>query len=72
MEIISESSTAQAIDRKIADYLAFGALEVWVMYPKQRHIWMYETGGRAELRAGRFALTLMPGIELDLEEILSV
>jgi Uma2 family endonuclease len=74
IEIVSESNTAQAIDAKVQDYLAAGALQVWVVYPKRRHLWIYETGGSAEVCAavcsGRFALTLLPGVELDLDAIL--
>jgi Uma2 family endonuclease len=74
VEIIPESNTAEAIDTKVADYLAHGAIEVWVIYPKPRHMWIYGAGGRAEVcsevYSGRIALSLLPGVELDLNEIL--
>ena len=70
IEIVSESNTAQAIDAKVQDYLAAGALEVWVVYPRRRHMWLYQTGGRAVMLSGRIALTLPPGVELDLDAIL--
>jgi Uma2 family endonuclease len=71
IEIVSESNTAEAVDDKIQDYLAAGALQVWVVYPKRRHLWIYETDGRAAVYSGRFAVTLLPGVELDLDAILS-
>jgi Uma2 family endonuclease len=71
IEIVSESNTAEAIDTKIQDYLAAGALQVWVVYPKRRHLWMYETDGRAVAYSGRFGPTLLPGVELDLDAILA-
>jgi Uma2 family endonuclease len=75
IEIVSESNTAQAIDAKVQEYLAAGALQVWVVYPKRRHMWLYETGEPSQVCAvmcsGRFALTLLPGVELDLDAILS-
>ena len=70
IEIVSEINTAQAIDAKVQDYLAAGALEVWVVYPKRRHMWVYETGGRAVMCSGQFPLTLLPGVELNLDAIL--
>ena len=70
IEIVSQSNPAEAIDTKIRDYLAAGALQVWVVYPKRRHLWIYETDGRAVVYSGRFALTLLPGVELDLDAIL--
>lgn len=70
IEIVSESNTAEAIDAKVQDYLAEGALQVWVVYPKGGRMWLYEAGGRAEVCSGRFALRLLPGVELDLNEIL--
>jgi Uma2 family endonuclease len=70
IEIVSESNTADAMDTKIQDYLAAGALQVWVTYPKRRHLWIYETDGRAVAYSGRFGLTLLPGVELDLDAIL--
>jgi Uma2 family endonuclease len=70
IEIVSESNTAQAIDGKVQDYLAAGGLQVWVVYPKRRHLWIYEADGRAVVHSGRFALTLLPGVELDLDAIL--
>jgi Uma2 family endonuclease len=71
IEIVSESNKAEAIDTKIQDYLAAGALQVWVVYPKRRHLWIYETDGRAVVYSGRFALTLLPGVEPDLDAILA-
>ena len=71
IEIVSESNTAEAIDTKIQDYLAAGALQVWVVYPKRRHLWIYETDGRAVAYSGRFGLTLPPGGELDLDALLA-
>jgi Uma2 family endonuclease len=70
IEIVSESNTAQAIDGKVQDYLAAGGLQVWVVYPKRRHLWIYEADGRAVVHSGRFALTLLPGVELDLDAVL--
>jgi Uma2 family endonuclease len=70
IEIVSERNTAEAIDAKVRDYLAEGALQVWVIYPKGRHMWLYEADGRATRCSGRFALRLLPGVELDLDEIL--
>lgn len=69
IEIVSESNTAESIAAKVEDYLAEGALQVWVIYPKLRRMWIHEQGHSA-IHSGRFPLTLLPGVELDLDEIL--
>jgi Uma2 family endonuclease len=70
IEIVSESNTAKAIGTKVQDYLAFGALQVWVVYPERRQMFIHQPGAPAEMFSGRFPLTLLPGIELDLHQIL--
>jgi Uma2 family endonuclease len=70
IEIVSQGNTPKAINTKIQDYLAYGALQVWVIFPEHRHMWIYEPHGQANMFSGRFPLTLLPGIELDLDQIL--
>jgi Uma2 family endonuclease len=69
IEIVSENNTPKAINTKIQDYLAYGALQVWVIYPEHRQTWIHQPGAPAEMFSGRFPLTLLPGIELDLDQI---
>ncbi len=71
VEIISESNTAAAMDAKVRAYLAHGAREVWLVYPKTRRIWIHEAGSQAAIvRQGSFSSSLLPGVTVDLEQIL--
>ena len=68
IEVISPSNTAEEIDRKVNLYLANGAMEVWLMYPKTRSVWVYREGHADEFR-GSLRTALIPGLELDLEQL---
>lgn len=70
VEVISAANTAEAVERKLAKYFEHGAKEVWVAYPKTRHIWRY-SGLKAEavVENGVFTSPLLPGFEMDVAEI---
>jgi len=70
VEVISESNTAQEIAGKIKELFAAGGLEVWVIYPDQRSVWVYQQGGQAREHTGRFTTDLLAGIEIDLDAVL--
>ena len=70
IEIISNEKTADYIDKKIQLYFEGGATEVWVVYPNQRHAWIYRPGGVGEARSGTFQSELLAGANIDLSEIL--
>jgi Uma2 family endonuclease len=70
VEVISESNTAEAVDRKLNEYFRGGAEEVWVFYPKTRHVWQYRRGERiALLHNERLTSSLFPEWELDLGSV---
>ncbi|HEY7386891.1 MAG TPA: Uma2 family endonuclease [Bryobacteraceae bacterium] len=68
-EIVSEFDTAAQIAEKVALFLANGAKEVWVIYPETRSAWLYDGSGTAHERTS-IATPLLPGIEIQIEEIL--
>jgi Uma2 family endonuclease len=70
VEVISEGKTAAQIDGKIQDYLADGALEVWVLYPNRRHMWIYKPDGIAEQHAAPFQSQLLGGATIDITKFL--
>lgn len=71
VEIISESNTAAEMDAKVRKYLDHGAREVWLMYPKTRRVWIHGAASEAALaRQGTFSSNLLPGVTLDLNQIL--
>jgi Uma2 family endonuclease len=70
-EVVSEYDTARQLEAKVAEYLAHGAAEVWVIYPDTRHAWVYDRsspGARRETRS--IHSELLPGIEIPLDAIL--
>jgi Uma2 family endonuclease len=70
VEMVSKCNTPALIDRKVRLFLAHGSREVWVIYPEQRHIWVHQTPSNPRVCSGRFRSDLLPGIEIDLDEIL--
>lgn len=72
VEVVSENNTAPEIMRKVRTFLEHGAREVWVLYPEERCIWIYQTVRKAQSHSGKFQSDLLPGIEIDLDEILGV
>jgi Uma2 family endonuclease len=71
VEVVSESNTAAQMDAKIAEYLAGGALEVWVVYPKKEHLWVYRPDGTAEMHSGEFASQILAGAKIDVARFLA-
>jgi Uma2 family endonuclease len=69
-EVVSESDSALHLDEKVSEYLANGSQEVWLMYPKKRHAWVYAPDGvvRHENRSVR--TELLPGLDIPLDDIL--
>jgi Uma2 family endonuclease len=72
IEVISKSNTKKEMARKIGEYFAGGAQQVWLVYPKKKTIDVYtdpntkRTVGPDEvLDAG----AVLPGFTLDLSEL---
>jgi Uma2 family endonuclease len=68
VEIISESNTAEQMDRKVETYLTNGSIEVWLIYPKTRRVWVYREGHAEEFQEILHS-TLLPGLEIDLKQL---
>ena len=70
-EVVSEYDTATRVERKVADYLAHGTAEVWMIYPETRHAWVYRGAADGATRETEAIHSdLLPGIEIRLDEIL--
>jgi len=67
--IVSPSNTAEEIDIKIEDCLAFGCREVWVVYPKRNHIWVYQPGNSGTLYNTSFDSALLNGQRIDVPSL---
>jgi len=68
VEVISKSNTAEQMDRKVDIYLTNGGVEVWLVYPNTRCVWVFREG-----HAGQFQsvlrTSLLPGLEIDLSQL---
>src|SRR5439155_15796357 len=51
VEIISPSNPAEAVERKVDDWLSHGTRAVLVMYPSQRSAVLWRADGAVRLRA---------------------
>ncbi|MFN0169454.1 MAG: Uma2 family endonuclease [Bryobacteraceae bacterium] len=71
IEVISRSSNAETVDGKIAHYFGHGGLEVWVLYPKTRRVWVYHRDGTAAEHRDRIRSSVRPGFEADLAVVLA-
>jgi Uma2 family endonuclease len=69
-EVVSASQTADDLNQKVSEYLANGAAEVWLIYPKRRHAWVYYGSGAARQEARAIQTPLLPSVEIPLDDIL--
>lgn len=70
-EVVSEYDRAPDLNEKVAVYLANGAAEVWLIYPRNRDAWVYDGSGTARQETRAIRTGLLPGTELPLDEILT-
>ncbi|PWU01686.1 MAG: hypothetical protein C5B51_22360 [Terriglobia bacterium] len=68
VEVISESNTAEKMNRKVKTYLANGGLEVWVIYPKTQSVIVFREGHIEEFQDA-LRSSLFPGREIDLKQL---
>lgn len=70
VEVISESNTAEQMDRKVKTYLSNGSKEVWVVYPKTQCVWVFRQGHAQEF-CGSLRSDIAPGLLIDLDQLFS-
>ena len=72
VEILSPSETAVRVQQKALDYLAAGALRVWIVDPEARTVTVYRPDGSMVLLREEDSLEdaeLLPGFEVPLAEL---
>jgi Uma2 family endonuclease len=67
IEILSPEDRASRVEHKIADYLAFGVPNIWVIDPWNRRAFVYTQNGMREVREG--LETENPKIGIPLAEV---
>jgi Uma2 family endonuclease len=71
VEVVSPANMAEDLDAKTELYFQFGALEVWLVYPKTRHVVVHLPGGSRVVRADEAVTTpLLPTFAMPVAEIL--
>jgi Uma2 family endonuclease len=72
IEVVSPGNTAEMLDTKIELYFEFGAREVWLVYPKTRHVIVHLPGSLRKITEHESVTTpLLPGFELSVREMLA-
>jgi Uma2 family endonuclease len=72
VEVISPTNTAADVQDKLNDYFRAGVQLVWVIFPNQRQVMVYESLGSARGIQDPSSLgggTLLPGFTLSLTEL---
>ena len=72
VEVVSPSETALDLNRKIEQYLAAGAVAVWVLYTDSRTMMVYRHNGEVWRLSGAQILQepeLLPGLALPIDKI---
>jgi Uma2 family endonuclease len=70
VEVISPSNRAGDTDRKRRLYLQHGGVEVWVVYPVTKSVWVFRAGHAQEF-TGVMQSEIIPGLRLDLDALLA-
>lgn len=65
-EIVSQSDTWPALERKALEWLAAGVREVWLVEPQTRTVSLRQSGGRAHVFQGQAAVVseVLPDLSL--------
>jgi len=69
IEVASESNSAAQLDLKMELHFAHGSDEVWVVYPKTRHVRVHFPDGHSETLAVDLESALFPGWSAPLPPI---
>ena len=69
-EVVSEHDNAKDLQTKVAEHIANGSQEVWVIYPAVRHALVYEPADAIRKESSAIRTELIPGLEIPLEAIL--
>jgi Uma2 family endonuclease len=74
IEVISPSNDAEDMELKIAQYLQYGAIQVWVLYPKTQRVHIFAAGGSTILNASQKldGGSLLPGFSIAVSDLFAL
>jgi Uma2 family endonuclease len=70
VEVISASNAAEQVERKRKLYLGNGAVEVWVVYPRTKSVWVFRAG-HAEEFTDTVRSEIVPGFSIEIGQLLA-
>jgi Uma2 family endonuclease len=70
LEVVSEYDNAKDLESKVAEYIANGSQEVWVIHPEVRYALVYGPGDAIRKESRAIRTGLLPGLEIPLDSIL--
>jgi Uma2 family endonuclease len=70
VEIVLPSNSAEQMERKRKLYLENGGVEVWVVYPKTKSVWVFRAGHAQEF-TGELRSEIVPGLPIDIGQLLA-
>jgi Uma2 family endonuclease len=75
VEAISPTNTADSVETKIVEYFAAGVELVWVIYPRQRRIYVHQSPSQAKVLQINDELdggNVLPGFKVKLSDLFAV
>jgi Uma2 family endonuclease len=72
VEVISPNDLFDKVQAKLDEYFSLGVRQVWLIVPKFRKLYVYESPTRARILTGADTLqdTVVPGLTLRLDDLL--
>ena len=71
-EVMSPRDKADALNKKIEEYLAVGVRLVWIIFPKTRSVWIFRSDGSGQRHVGAGEITgedVMSGFSISLDTL---
>ena len=71
VEVVSPSDSAHDLNRKVRQYLSSGAQAVWVVYPEEEEVHVFESGSVRIVRGNDVlaASAVLPGFQVTVQEL---
>jgi Uma2 family endonuclease len=68
IEVVSPNDGIESVNDKLIEYFTYGVRQAWVILPRQRLVYIYDSMDRVRLlpKDGAIESTLLPGFQLPL------
>jgi Uma2 family endonuclease len=74
VEVVSPNDTMDSVTAKVGEYFGYGVLEVWVVLPVIRQVYIYDSLDKLRIirSGGQLETPLIPGWQLPLTELFRI